>query len=1836
MSANQNERRKIMMKQKVTGRRFIAFLLMTALICSTCAIAYAEEPGGSNTAGSAACEMTDGCELESGHEGDCRVPSADGETSQHPADDGNTPGDGAGTDSSDQASDSVTELQEENKERTINSSGLDNIYPGREETLDGTTVWVAYDAPYSADQPAAATVKATVTLPDGVTVPEGYKLFIRRMKEGEAFYPTADAVKARASKYNGYQCYMIRWVKVDSLGMPVVPAETQSMSDILKSSDSKNVTIKIDYLKEDTTRLEGQAGARKLLVFNSTREGELLKTVSDSVTDVAATDTHYKSFTFSTHQAGPYVFVSKTLSKGFIERLVIQEIIDGFDPLDKPVLSEDSTPKEDAPGNDSGYQNRIVRSYDSIQYTLGANIRGRNITTTEKSINVYFELSLKKSATAARFDTSKMNWLGENYDIEYLDEHGKVIMIQTHKGELCRPETNPDGTVKRDEHGFAHGDENQKVSMNGQLNGSKSDKESYKVAHGGVVEQKLTGYTTVTDETNVLSGTQSFKAAVEVRNADNGEIFQPTFRMWVEGNEDNYGEEGSQGDEMIPAQLCEANIVSPERNNIEPVKVSAGTNFNVRLKKNTDMSYKNWFNFSTGEAVEVETQKKLDELANLEKNHGKSNPAEFVDENGNALDEQTKKEYGNYRYGRITCYGITLQLYNDTNNDPDKNRASKGFKGLSLPVGDIEFDLNFSSTVLSQGQEFEGSKTEYPAILWDYNENVPAQTSFSYEYSDPERGEVTTPSDGRGNGGRRFFWDGEERSSFAKGGAPSNYLAYFDGCYYGGDWALMNGAEKVDSRDKLSKVAHPDKVTGTGGDAIYHFSVSDYDFDFDNQHFPYRDAGNSGNVTGFDTYAHCFSAGCVQVLNVFPRVQKEDNANIDLTATVSNLKLQTRAGQELKALTGDDTKFRHEVNTSDNKSTDGIVVYAPGHLTKGNAFNGQYKDKEGKFHDPTTTSTGFLGTEYWTTSYDCSTFAGDEIWIMSYGMMGSGSDFHTKSMNLLQIFDSRALSIRGKPDVNQELAVGNTPGTVKFLYAADPDYPGGYDTNRKDIDMVKYMNTVREEDLVYSEEIDMQTGMITVNNEEMKCIGVLMEIRDCDLLGGKYQYLRIPVKVNGEDEDLVGKTVATVNSFRTWSYNVGKDITWSNGEWNEQDGKNVLENYPVPGHDDNKTKYSGELSNEAGKLIYTKTEYKNGQKDPNSHGGGTLAGNSLLILGYKAHINIGVDGKGDSGSNIYNLDNNETVVDYRLRNIKTEISALTGQENPPRTKLEVRAVLDEENDTGKDRISIASGTYKMEGKTISNDSGHPTSVTFTSDGKEYTIEVYAQMGTTSREVTFVINNAPVGVQLPDITFQANFASVKNLKDNAAIKTSTYISGTGDNRAYSKTNGNADNVTVNIVLRGGTNLNKEVTEKYIELNGRINYDITYTNSGSSTINKVYFYDLLPYTEDIRDSKFDGDVILRTFGASSSEDPSDAPTATVYYSTTEYPELYAEVSKFGGETDVEGRNEQGVEDLLDGTTKNKAGESFFEVLGEVKQNTFTPDADLPKGEELNVLMQKITGLYVKAEHVKNNQTVTLSFGIDTNENNASNLYRNISNSWVAGDQLLPLKSTRVETAVVSRRISGVVWYDWNLNGIRDVESRSREGQGKEKLLEGVTATLFKKNETSGKYEKCTEDVTGQVISPVTTEADGAYSFDRLAQGDYIVAFSGEALKSYTDATFYQQNGKNDASTSDGEKISELKAEGIDKDIYPYFIKYSAGSDADSESIKLHSIDDIRGGKVALNNYREDISHQDLGLITAGYELPETGGTGTVPYTVGGILLIIAAFSIWGFAGRRRQYR
>ena len=69
-------------------------------------------------------------------------------------------------------------------------------------------------------------------------------------------------------------------------------------------------------------------------------------------------------------------------------------------------------------------------------------------------------------------------------------------------------------------------------------------------------------------------------------------------------------------------------------------------------------------------------------------------------------------------------------------------------------------------------------------------------------------------------------------------------------------------------------------------------------------------------------------------------------------------------------------------------------------------------------------------------------------------------------------------------------------------------------------------------------------------------------------------------------------------------------------------------------------------------------------------------------------------------------------------------------------------------------------------------------------------------------------------------------------------------------------------------------------------------------------------------------------------------------------------------------------------------------------------------------------------------------------------------------------------------------------------------------------------------------------------------------------------------------------------------------------------------------LHTIDSILDNNILLVNHVELYANLDCGLIIAGYELPDTGGSGTIPYTVGGMLVISAGLLLLYIYKKRRR--
>lgn len=1733
------------------------------------------------------------------------------------------------------------------KEDILSILAANGIYPVEKATNPGKNEWTVYDAEEQSDD-GGANIKATVTFSGNIDIPENNCLYIRKVEPGEDHYPTDDALKIAgrinedANGEKAVQCYTIHWVKIfEEDGAWKADVRPES---VLGDTEA---AVKIEYLKEDAY-LAGRAANRKLQVYNSTNTGTELVEAS-TLTDVTANANAYTGFIFKTSRGGPYVFVSKYLYDGYVRSLTVNKdgTTDGSAPFDE----------DDKPGNDSSSSNGIVRSYDNLQYSLTANFGARSNTSTEREAKMYFEMTMEADITEAAFDTGQMLWLGSDYSIEYLDKDDNVVLVRTADGKYHKG--SKDGAVLS--------------SLNDIVSDSNQGESSYTT---DICRQRLQGYMELKAEQNILASNHTFSTAIQVLGAKNGDEIQPVFKAWLDGNEDNYGSEN-------PGEGSGVSLAEPVLENeieAEPVTVSAAARFNLELAKNNNISYKGWFDSSRGNEVQKAGNytvgektvsgealyELLEGLANLEENKDKSDPAQFTD-GGNACSallggadlSDYKEAFGNIRYGRITGYGVTLQVRNNASSDD--NTGSKGFRGVSLPQGEVGFDLALTTMVKEAGEGSQSREdSEYYAKLWEYNENVNSE---------------------RGNQGKNMYWAYLASTRYAAWAAPYNTGANASACYEGGTWELEGGSGN-------------------------HFTVNGYDlnFLFSGLEFPTHRAGNSSATDGYNSYIGSYSAEYVQVLNVFPRNQTK-TLNMETDVTVKNLTVETTDGTKLSPDSSDTTGYAHETDNKDNSLKDSIPLYAKGGMTKANAFcTAAFFDNQGTANF--SSGNYYLGTDFWGTSYDCSAFAGQEITLVGAARINAG-DYTIKHMNMLQLFDSEVLSLtEGKTPYVVSQVEGTEKGDTTILYAADPNYKNGYDTNDKKV--MHYMSTVREEDLIYYESLE------ELEKNGYVCVGVMAELRNWTIYGegGYGTVLKIPMNVT-EEEDALGITVGTVNAVRIWTNANDMEngtVSWADGTYDFTEKKNSVEGY-TPVNSNDSEHYSGQVANGG---PYEKTEYEGGQVKLGSNTGGYVYGSSLLILGYKSKVDIEVDNGGNGSLPTYDMDKGNYTVNYRMTGIIAQVDTEAGKAQETKTNLTVLAKLDtkekkptEWEETEKQRMEVASGTYRMKPASdqmvltdengnalseqlmeISADPSNPTTIhyAFIDEGtgevdkdKIYTIQVYAQRATNGREITFEISSATVNVSVPDITYDALIAS-DAVKNNDRIQATACISGTSDIRAYSDTNGNMDMATIGIIKLTSTRLVKSVDKRYIELDEVYTYTVRYTNSGQSNVD-LYLYDLMPNTNDIRDSNFDGSVLLRDVAANltaaSGGNTSFTADIQFYYSKVPYRTLYDKVKLFGGNEDGTGKSTENVEKLLKEeewtNPDTQKTEKWFYPLGSINSSNnhefqtsdYLKDTFKGNSEGLTEEMAKITGVYALVKDLSGGKSLSIDLTVETKGNKAGDLYCNIANSWL-GQNDEPLTSNKVTTQVVSRTINGNVWHDANLNGKRD--------ESKEELISDVTCSLFKKNE-SGKYEPVkgsdgpnsrnvaslywdagANDGAGGYVSkefdadaPVqmTTGSDGFYGFTHLTEGEYIVVFSGEMLANYTGATTYRVNGQNDNETNDGvalqETVGGMDTEylkdiaGINGDTYSYAIAYNLSGENEALTIdpaSLHSINDIEEKDILLTNGVELYGNLDLGLVHAGYELPETGGAGTLPYRVAGILLsAIGAFGIYFYKRKRR---
>ncbi|MCC8045815.1 MAG: hypothetical protein LIP12_09990 [Clostridiales bacterium] len=626
--------------------------------------------------------------------------------------------------------------------------------------------------------------------------------------------------------------------------------------------------------------------------------------------------------------------------------------------------------------------------------------------------------------------------------------------------------------------------------------------------------QYLTGYTTTQEKT----GSVSFAIAVNVKGMKNGELVTPTFTSWVEENAT-----------AEPASLTPTSVT-----------VSATGRYNVTLLKNSQMNYTGYFDLSTGE----ETTK-------------------------NAYD--TQGDDGTIIYGTMLGYGITLSLWNTSDN---------GLKGIEIPEGDISIDFSVKSTV-SLNVEESGvttvTKSENVApYIWAYKANENTETGSNLDgsikdanmnWNDEDDTAVTT----------QYAYDGAPYNSRGVSSTSSDRT-----CYSGGAWTA-SGSNPGDG-DAATTVS---------------FTVSGYTIEsVMSSTDPYK-MSNGGTYSAFNnTYTMAFSAGYVQVIVPVDEEFTEDESgyvSVDTQAIVSDLMLIPGPGgiedtsstatdsSETSVLDtlstwytdGNTAKAVNEIRYGDNyaSQTTGLYVYESGDeaLQKMNYF----RNSADNANIPTTQANGNGSTRLGSQVYIGSKISFSSSKIDATEMQDEQDITNAIEYNyltavdLLQKFDAEAYAPVGmEAVVNKSYSLtkqansitnsaseqifrvttsesatdwaGNTNKTYSYtltiLYAAKPDGQNwvysvdgeGYQSPVNDMD------SYTEADLIYFTTLDELYAYFAAKGIDGVCVGILYEFRDCCIRNGRA--IDVVAKMQVTDNfKAVGTTYCITNDVIGWT-----------------------------------------------------------------------------------------------------------------------------------------------------------------------------------------------------------------------------------------------------------------------------------------------------------------------------------------------------------------------------------------------------------------------------------------------------------------------------------------------------------------------------------------------------------------------------------------------------------------------------------------------------------------------------------------------------------------------------
>lgn len=1178
-----------------------------------------------------------------------------------------------------------------------------------------------------------------------------------------------------AIKGNGNEHLSVTYTDESNSVYPDNTVDEKNINNTISESNTSNQNTNIveNIVSNNTTNTNNTNTANTNTILNTT-------TLNTTVVDNNVVDKQQLDIKHQTTQVKANGSIEEMLlnDDAYIDNAEMEknsktesgsQMITGTGPFDTEEYGENWNVTLKS-GDDNTPNNNVVRTFDTISYTIGFStiIQDTASVAGFKNGKVYFELILPYSKEEAEFDIESMGWLTSKGDDEY-----KIITMQ-------------------------------------------KDGKTVQVLKGVFLS-------TPSDGNNISIGNsfRTLNIVVRVLKMKNGDSVSPEFTFWLEGNDVFNLHDGTsfstavekwKNDESLitgSGNTCNKHIGKDgkpiqEYKTIKPVsvRVSAAPRYNVQIVNGSDMKTQKvgTFDFNTG-----------NELA-PNKGLGKVN-------------------------GRLFGFGITIQLYGKT--------EQHGLKGIEMPKGNIEFDLNFSN--MFNGDE--AITSNFPMYLWSLDEN-----KKTWNKTNSDGREIIAQNDEAA--------DAAPYNNMGAGGVGTEYAS----CYNGGKWQYQYNGNEI------------------------HVTISDYEVNIDS--FPYANSGSGG--TGSTSYIYynpsdsrpnyervqkaCISAG--EIWFVQPFYNKDtgeyilDQLNLPDGSFQNTLELKNH-NLNMESISGQNSGKQFYI--ADDKTSQSVQ------LTK----NGEvhqliwYHKPGGEWDAPLTEGCFENGRDYAT--------VGQDIEVEIQLGHDNAEDLNAgAAYDMLVKFDDTCIDLEyaWATDWAQTFK-------YKILYAAKRDKkgwehygqePDGPEYDREMINATPY-------DLIFFSDIGQ------LKREGYTCVGVLVEYRGLatDTMIHHHVYAFGKVKQTCKPNYVY----MTTQNYYAWnkgsvSEAIAKHLGKPTSQLQDSDYiKHTGDVIPSRENtNDNPLKYSDyPVYPDVVANADTVENYRNYQKTIYNEDGSVLEpytgrhnGDSCYITEYKTAIEVNTAqtlNNSSESKKVYDLDQSERIVDFELHPKIVSNVTVAGTEELS-TVITVQAILP------KDLTYIGNSSY-LGGTYIENKGDQGT----IKDGKMIVPTlVKNEDGTTTLtwnfDAKFYMNSI---VELPKIYYSCLIGDLSNneldVKNNDILKNTVTISSTEDcRRDFLESYGNKASTTITIQKNNLIALSKISDSKNVEPGKDMGFTISYVNSGTSAEN-VTLVEGLPYSGEDSKSKFEGDMIVKEIkvGSEKEENTETVIRNLTFYYTTE---------------------------------------------------------------------------------------------------------------------------------------------------------------------------------------------------------------------------------------------------------------------------------------------------------------------------------------------------------------